>query len=412
MGETVVKVKGLTKEYKIYESSRDILTELVTRKQKHTVKRVLDNVSFELERGDILGVIGRNGAGKSTMLKILAGTLDKTAGEVEISGKISAILELGTGFHPEYSGRDNIIMGGMSIGMSRKEMEEKSDAIIEFSELQEVIDQPFKTYSSGMQARLTFSTAISVEPDIFIVDEALAAGDAFFITKCLKRISGICKSGATVLFVSHSLDMVRRLCNKAMYLEKGRIVKIGEVTHICAEYELLAMQKQSDLKQLEIQKNGFRAHGDILKINNFRLLNSDYKEQYSFYQHDLLNFDIEIVCNEDGFLPVAYLKFIRTDGIFVTSWLNTEPYMHRIPAFKKGINHIQLYADDLLLGDGSFYVSVYIFRYREGVDTAFYTDPLCTWENVIVMDVQRHGRPLSTFFDQPIEVRASACRVE
>lgn len=400
----IVKVAGLMKEYKMYARSRDIFLELITGKKLYTPKRVLEDISFELYRGDVLGVIGRNGAGKSTLLKILAGTLDKTSGSVEINGEISAILELGTGFHPEYTGRENIIMGGMSLGMSRNEMQEKEEAIIEFSELHEVIDQPFKTYSSGMKARLTFATAISVEPDVFIVDEALAAGDAFFVSKCLKRISEICKSGATVLFVSHSIDMIRRLCNKAMYLENGKIVRIGDATDVCAEYELLTMQNQGKLHRQDMQGRGTRIASECMQIEQFRLLNVNKEEMYSFYQHDEVYFDIDINCKEDGFIPVVYLKFIRSDGIFVTSWLNMEPQVQPLPAFQIGRNTIRLCAEDLLLGDGTFFVSLYIFRYREGADTAFYTDPLCAWELAVSMDVSRKGRALSTFFDQCITV--------
>lgn len=235
--DIVIRVKGLSKAYRLYDNNSDLLREVLTGKARHREHWALKDISFEVSRGEIVGIVGPNGSGKSTLLKIITGLLDATAGTVEVAGRISAILELGTGFHPDFTGRENIITGGLCIGMSREEIEAKLPWIVEFSELEAVINQPFRTYSSGMQARLTFSTAIAVNPEVFIVDEALAAGDNYFIHKCMKRIREICASGATVLLVSHGTSLVEQICSTAIWIENGELRLIGPSRDVTKAYD-------------------------------------------------------------------------------------------------------------------------------------------------------------------------------
>lgn len=400
--EIAIRVESLCKTYKRYDRPLDMLVEAVGRRARYKPTHALQDVTFHVRRGEVVGVIGPNGAGKSTLLKILAGTLDYTTGLVETRGRVSAILELGTGFHPEYTGRENIVLGGMCLGMSREEVAGKTQAIIEFSELQDVIDQPFRTYSSGMQARLTFATAVSVSPDIFIVDEALAAGDAYFVNKCLARMREICTSGATVFFVSHSTDVVRRLCNRALYIDHGRLIADGSAIDVCAQYDAEVLADASKRHLSSEFGKGPKTRGPDVDIESVELTTVDGQIARAFFQHEALHIHVYVESRTEVEDPALWLKFMRNDGVLATTWLSHEPTHYELGCLAKGRSAIRVRIDDLLLGDGTFLLSVGIFPKKSAQDSAFYVDPLVLWDRCVAFDVKRRGRPLATIFDQPV----------
>ena len=224
-----VLVKNLTKIYQLYNKPIDRLKEAINpfRKNYHRDFYALNDISFDVEKGESFGIIGVNGSGKSTLLKILTGVLNKTSGEVKVDGKIAALLELGAGFNMDYTGIENIYMNGTMMGFSKKEMDEKLDKIIEFADIGDFIYQPVKQYSSGMFVRLAFALSIAVEPEILIVDEALSVGDVFFQTKCYKRMDELKEKGTTIIMVTHDLGAVIKYCDRTMVLNSGNQIAIG-----------------------------------------------------------------------------------------------------------------------------------------------------------------------------------------
>ncbi len=247
---TVLKVQGLGKEYKLYASPRDRLKALVTGNARHRSHWALRDVSFELQRGQCIGVIGDNGAGKSSLLKLLAGTLQPSTGSIERVGRVTAILELGAGFHPDFSGRDNLYFGGSLIGIDHAEMVRLEPGIIEFCELGEALDRPVKTYSSGMAVRLAFALVTAVQPDVLIIDEALAVGDQHFQKKCIERIMAFRSNGCTILFCSHSPYHIRHLCDVALWLKGGQVAQFGATEPVLAAYDQHTRQRQLDEQAL------------------------------------------------------------------------------------------------------------------------------------------------------------------
>lgn len=236
-----VTIRNLSKMYKLYSSRRDRMLDLFNlkfalRKNFYQEFWALRDINLEIPRGGKIGIIGRNGAGKSTLLKIICGNIDPTVGDVRVNGRVSALLELGTGFHPEFSGRENIFASLAYMGVAGKEAQKKYGDIVDFSELEEFIDNPIKTYSAGMYARLAFSVATAITPEILIIDEVLGAGDAYFAMKCVDKMLALTSGGSTVLFVSHDLASVQRLCDRAIWIERGRLLMEGDTLSVTKSY--------------------------------------------------------------------------------------------------------------------------------------------------------------------------------
>ena len=240
MSKTAIEVDNVSMKFNLsrekVDSLKDYIFKTIKREIQYNEFWALKNVSFSVEKGDRVGILGLNGAGKSTLLKVISGVFKPTEGHVDKHGKMVPLLELGAGFDPQYTGKENIYLYGAMLGYTKKFIDSKYDEIVEFSELQKFMDVPVKNYSSGMKSRLGFSIATVVEPKILILDEVLSVGDAKFRKKSEKKIMSMFDSGVTVLFVSHSLEQVQRLCNKAMILEKGKLIAYGDIDPISEKY--------------------------------------------------------------------------------------------------------------------------------------------------------------------------------
>lgn len=237
MANPIISFKNVSKEYTLYKSDRERFKALFFKSKKAKINKALKSVSFDIYPGEAVGLIGDNGAGKSTILKHITGVAFPTEGEVQVNGKVAALLELTAGFSMEMTGRENIYLKGYILGLTDKEIKRLEERIIEFAELGDYIDQPVRTYSSGMKMRLGFAINVNIEPDVLVIDEALSVGDATFKKKCKQKIADTIKSGVTVLYVSHSAESVKELCTRAIYLKKGQLIYDGTVEDALKVYQ-------------------------------------------------------------------------------------------------------------------------------------------------------------------------------
>lgn len=246
--DIVISFKNVYKTYKLYNNEKQQLKQILFGRKKDVITYdALKDISFEVRRGESVGVVGRNGAGKSTLLKLITGVTFPTSGEIVVKGQVAALLELSAGFDSEMTGRENIYLKGCILGLSNEEIQEIEDQIVDFAELDEYIDQPVRTYSSGMRARLGFAINVSVNPDILVIDEALSVGDAAFSEKCRYTINELMDSGVTVIYVSHAKGSMKKFCNRALLLGKGKLIMDDSVTNVIKKYSML-------LKKIKIRR--------------------------------------------------------------------------------------------------------------------------------------------------------------
>jgi len=323
-----INVCDVTKIYRLYDKPIDRLKESIslTHKKYHKEFFALDKISFSVEKGSTVGIIGTNGSGKSTILKIITGVLNPTTGSVEVDGNISALLELGAGFNMDYTGIENIYMNGTMMGFSREQMEAKLPEILEFADIGDFVYQPVKTYSSGMFVRLAFALAINVEPEILIVDEALSVGDVFFQAKCYRRMEEIRKTGTTILMVTHDMGSVIKYCDKVILLNKGEFLAEGSAGEMVDLYKKILAGRMDDL-EADLAKRLDSNFSDMMELNND--INKTHAKEY----HGLMKDKISINPNKteygDGRAEIYDLGLLDSKGELTNLLLKGEEFTIR-----------------------------------------------------------------------------------
>ncbi len=318
-----IQVNNVSKLYRLYNSPRDRLREIISfnGKKFHHEFYALNDVSLSIEKGQTVGIIGHNGSGKSTLLKIICGVIKPTSGDVDINGRISALLELGAGFDPEFTGRENVYMNGALNGFNQKDMENRFPDIESFAEIGEFIDQPVKSYSSGMQMRLAFAAAVNIDPEILVVDEALSVGDVFFQHKCVVKMESFRTDEKTVLLVTHNINLIKSACSKAILLDEGRIIDIGDPEEVTEQYLMLMRQKQTEYSNHKLkvaQKTATKLPGAKVsfgsesgQILDVKILDKELKDTVAFLAGDRIV--IRIQAEIDSKIKNPNIGFVLRD---------------------------------------------------------------------------------------------------
>jgi ABC-type polysaccharide/polyol phosphate transport system ATPase subunit len=380
-----VTVENVSKLYKRFAHKRQFQTlksamlkgDLFETLKARETFVALKDVNCAVAKGSMFGIIGSNGSGKSTLLKLIAGISKPTYGNVTTVGKISALIELGAGFHPEISGRENIFINGIMLGLSRKEISRRFDDIVRFAELEEFIDQPVKTYSSGMFMRLGFAVAVNVDPDILLIDEVLAVGDEAFAHKCLDKISDFKKRNKTIILVTHAMPMVETLCDSALWLKKGEVMKLGDPRNVCGAYLMDVEGKEEKDMQAEHQKmveslalettepgvRQSRWGGGEIQITKVQLLDQHEQERYVYTTGETMQIKLFVTARE------RVTDFVFGIGIFNTEGIccyGTNTHLEEFePLECKGTGEVTFFIEQLNLVEGTYFLDVAAHRRDE-----------------------------------------------
>ena len=384
MSEFAIQVKHLDKMYKLYNKPSDRLRETLGFKVPVREHYALRDVNFQVERGETVGIIGTNGSGKSTILKIITGVLNPTAGEVKVDGRISALLELGAGFNMEYTGIENVYLNGTMMGFSKEEVDARLQGILDFADIGDFVYQPVKSYSSGMFVRLAFAVAINIDPEILIVDEALSVGDVFFQAKCYRKFEEFKKMGKTILFVSHDLSSISRYCDRVILLNKGVKLEEGSPKQMVDMYKQLLVgqdpakaeekkeeQKESWSQQFQVNPNMLEYGTKLAEIVDFAVLDDKDRCTNTIEKGSSFRIRMKVVFHQDIQEPIMAYTFKDIKGTEITG-TNTLFEKKSVEHSQTGDSCTVTFEQEMFLQGGEYLLSFGCTGYKDGEFTVFH----------------------------------------
>jgi len=398
VGGSAIVAKGLGKAYELYAKPVHRLWDMLLPGGKKRCREfwAVRNVYLDVPQGSTVGIIGENGAGKSTLLKLLNGITKPTEGEVRVNGRLASLLELGAGFHPEFSGRDNIYLNCSILGMAEDEIEARFESIVAFSELGEFIERPVKTYSSGMYVRLGFSVASSVDPDIFLIDEALSVGDEHFKGKCINRLNDLREQGRTIVFVSHDMGAVKTMCQHVVLMDKGEVVEQGSAEKVADEYLKRAHARGNErLSALAREASEYPRWGSgEMEVTEVRLLDAAGRPGHVFETGDPFTLRMRYRAHAACRRPVFGVGFYRSDGTYVNgsnhAWRDRPIELCDVAAGEEG--EVELRFESLPLLSGRYYLTTFLYDHAKAAPTAIdHREHALTFE---VLDPRNHQHGL------------------